>query len=192
MGTKTTTDVEKKNIVLSKIVKLTYIQTLAMDGGLASVGDIAGETQASSTEDITASENKSKLDKFIGSVKNIVPISVGDLFPGSGKLFQDIATSLFGKKTTVTKKIDVSESGWTVSKVWNQPQFDIIRYAIGIKDLTVAQFSYEQTSEIISIPWRSPKEVTKVYLSVDQFVPTIFPPGNYIEYYVKPNIDDAD
>lgn len=29
-------------------------------------------------------------------------------------------------------------------------------------------------------------------LTVDQFIPSTFPPGTYIKYYIKPNIEDID
>lgn len=191
---KTTTVVEEeKNLVLSKIVKFTYLQSLAIDGGLTSAKEIAGETEAIDEKDIKVDDKLSKDSKFVQQNSELVNALFGSPLPGgAGKIFNDIAQSAFGKSVKRETKLDYKSSGWTLTKVWNQPQFDIIRYAMGIRDLTVAQFTYEETSEIISKPWGSPKEIVKVILNVDQFVPSIFPPGNYIEYYVKPNSENTD
>jgi hypothetical protein len=190
---KTTVTEEETNLVLSKIVKFTYLQSLAIDGGLTSARDIAGETDARQEEDVLNNRNLSADSKFVENNSELVNAILGSPLPGgAGEKFNEIAQELFGKKTETSVKVDYKESGWTLTKVWNQPQFDIIRYAIGIRDLTVAQFTYQETSEIISKPWGAPKEIVKVILNVDQFVPSVFPPGNYIEYYVKPNSEDAD
>jgi hypothetical protein len=178
---KTTVENIHKKVTLSKIVKLSYLQTLAINGGLDTVGNVAGETEAkSSTEDQP------------GSTKSGGFLSYFDkgLFALTG--LPSIVNSLFGKKVSTSTKIDTKESGWTVSKTWLQPQFDIIRYAIGIKELTVAQFTYKETSEFISVPWSSPKEITKASVVVDQFIPPIFPAGTYIKYYIRPNVSTSD
>jgi hypothetical protein len=169
---RTTVEKVNKRVTLSKIVKFTYLQSLALDGGLTSAGELGGTTEGTSgtSEDGTSTSNL--ISKIAGP--------------------QSLGSKLFGKKTTVTTKTDYKETGWTLTKVWNQPQFDIIRYAIGIKELTVAQFTYEQTSEIVSKPWGSPKEIVKLVLNVDQFIPSNFVTGDYIEYFVRPNIQDFD
>jgi len=189
---RTTVDKVNKKITLSKIVKLSYLQTLAVDGGLSTVNELAGETEATEENLSNQEITKSKLSKFLDNganndIANLLFL-VTDLPPGLG----DLARSLFGKKTTVDVKMNIKDSGWTLTKTWNQPQFDIIRYAIGIKELTVAQFRYQEVSEFISTAWKSPKEITKVFTTVDQFIPNVFPPGNYIKYYVKPNIEGTD
>lgn len=192
---KTTTEVTNKKVTLSKIVKFTYLQTLAVDGSLTTAGELGGETAARESIEEAGSERLSELSKVVTNPAGSAATDIlgGALFggaplPGLG----DLTQSLFGKKVTQESKVDVKESGWTLTKTWNQPQFDMVKYAIGIKDLNIAQFTYEETSEVISIPWRSPKEVIKVLVTVDHFIPSIFPPGNYIKYYVKPNIEDAE
>ena len=163
------------------------MQTLAVNGGLSSAKDIAGETKGG-TQTFDDKQIKEGAANKYANQANIGAALFTDLPPGAG----DAAKSLFGKKTTTDTSITVKESGWNVVKVWNQPQFDIIRYAIGIRELSIDQFSYETVSEIVSIPWVSPKEIIKVSLVSDQYIPAIFPPGTYILYYVKPNIEDTD
>lgn len=196
---KTTVETVHKRTTLAKIVKFTYLQTLATDSGLSPLGDVAGETSGSHQTDITNSNKNSDLASFTlkttqGTVnpfgfKNVNSVLAkinSTIFAGSQ------LNKLFGKSVSKDVKVDSTDSGWTIIKTWNQPQFDIVRYAIGIKELSVSRFTYEEVSEFISKPWISPKEVSKVVLHTDEFIPTIFPPGTYIKYYVKPNIDNAD
>jgi len=185
---KTTTETTNYKKTLSKIVKFSYLQTLAIDGGLTTARSIAGETESKETKTDSKKINTSLQDKVINAGADVLSNIFGDL-PST---MAGVARSLFGKKITSETTVDVKESGWTLTKIWNQPQFDIIRYAIGIKELTVAQFTYEQVSEFVSKPWSSPKDIIKVTSIVDQFIPSIFPVGTYIKYYVKPNIEDAD
>lgn len=183
----TSVEVTNKNLTLSKIVKFSYLQTLAIDGGLSSVKQIAGETSGTSETTNSSSTNNSLINKLIDARADIL----NTIIPGLGKLGSSVAKSLFGKKITSDTKIDSSESGWTVTKIWNQPQFDIIRYAIGIKELTISQFTYKETSEFVSTAWASPKEIIKITSVVDQFIPPLFPYGTYIKYYIKPNVPDT-
>ena len=185
---RTTVEKVNKKVTLSKIVKFTYLQTLAIDGGLTSAKEISGETEASETNTDLQNEKKDTATRFIDKFDNVLSNILLDLPLGAGS----IARSLFGKKRTVDTKVNIKDSGWSLTKTWNQPQFDIVRYAIGIKELTVAQFTYEEVSEFISTPWKSPKEIVKALVSVDQFIPNVFPTGNYITYYIKPNIQNAD
>ncbi len=185
---KTTTETTNYKKTLSKIVKFSYLQTLAIDGGLTTARGIAGETEAKESKTDSKKINTSLQDKVITAGADVLSNIFGDL-PST---MAGVARSLFGKKITSETTVDVKESGWTLTKIWNQPQFDIIRYAIGIKELTVAQFTYEQVSEFVSKPWSSPKDIIKVTSIVDQFIPGIFPVGTYIKYYVKPNIEESD
>lgn len=188
---KTTVEKINNKVTLSKIVKFSYLQTLAIDGGLTSAKEIAGETEAKEQTLNNVDVNRNEFSRIgnntAGDILNSI-FMVSDLPPGLG----DLASSLFGKKITRDVKIDTKESGWTLTKVWNQPQFDIVRYAIGIKDLNISQFTYEEVSELVSTPWISPKEIVKVVLNVDQFIPTVFPAGTYITYYIKANMEDSE
>jgi hypothetical protein len=193
---KTKTEVVEKHIALSKIVKFTYIQSLAVEQQTIGPGKLAGETESASNRELSTIGGGSSTGRTAQQIGNVVGVlsALGGNFLG-GLLSSGIGSavgSLFGKKKKTSTSIETTETGWNVTKLWNQPQFDIIRYAIGIKELGISQFNYAVTSEIVSIPWTSPKEITKVVVKVDQFVPSIFPPGNYIEYYVKPNTEESE
>lgn len=186
---KTTVEKETTKTAISKIVKFSYLQTLAIDGGLGNVRDLAGETEATEEEFNDSQVNENLVERLRGKVSDTLT-NLGDLF--SGPIFSGIASALFGKKVSRDVNVNVKDSGFTVTKTWNQPQFDVIRYALGIREISLAQFTYEKVSEFTSQPWLSPKEITKVNLIVDQFIPSEFPlDTNYIEYYIKPDISDA-
>jgi hypothetical protein len=189
------TRVEKVNtkVTVSKIVKFSYLQSLAIDGGIADAKQFAGETEATEESfDAADPTKKNTIERIFGSSA----FKTGSLFTAIAaplRIVGEIARALFGKKVRRSTQVDVKDSGFSLVKTWNQPQFDIIRYAMGIRELTVSQFTYVPVSELVSKPWQSPKEIQKVTLIVDQFIPNQFPPGqNYIEYYIKPDLDEAE
>jgi hypothetical protein len=192
---KTTTENVKETTTQTKIVKLSYLQSIAISRGLISAEELT-ETEGS-TDKITNStlKNKNDVSKIADKIKNFKiggSKLAGTIVLGfATKLIGKIGDALFGKKTTQDVNLTVTDSGWTVNKIWNEPQFDLIRYGIGIKELTVSQFTYETISEVVTKPWGSPKPIQKITLMVDQFIPGDFPPGNYIEYYVKADNEDS-
>ncbi len=191
--TKTETTKKKIQTTYSKIVKLSYLQSLSVDSGVARVEDFVTETD--SQEDINRNIDPKSLG--VNENKNRSPDSqtygIGSLLGLGGSILDSILGGVFGrKKVLVSAKADIRASGWSINKVWNQPQFDIIRYAIGIKELDISQFSYTNVSEFVSVPWSSPKEISKIILNVDQFIPPGFPNGKYIKYYIKPNTENSN
>lgn len=222
---KTTTTVDKETVVqrLQRVVKLSYLQTLAISQGMTTAGDMVTETQ-SGTQDLKnvkpASEKftdkpgnlftpegmlrgtgaqfgNGVLSNFGNKVGNATQslgsIPGGNL--GSGlvnKLLSGPINRLFGKSKTVTLDLHATETGWKIKRQWLAPEFDILRYAVGIRELQVSQFRYKEASEFVSRAWGSPKEIQKITLYVDQFVPGQFPPGDWIEYYVKPDMEGSD
>jgi len=184
---KTTTQVIVDKLTGTKIVKLTYRESLILRGNLNTVGDLSGVTQSQVSEVNSSTETKNSVDVFSDKAKN--PILTWKTL-GMSSLLGAIGQGLFGRKKSTDINIKTKESGWTVVKTWAQAQFDVIRYAIGIKDLAISQFLYEPVSEIVSTPWYSPKEITKVYMIADQFIPSEFPSGTFVEYYIKPDIQD--
>jgi len=178
---KTTVTTESKTVIQHKIIKLTYLQSLAVNGGIGELSDLAGQTEAS--KEVFNSGTSKDNDKKT-RLLSYIPI-IGLQFGG--------AKSLFGKKIDINTKVTVDDSGWRVVKTWLQPEFDKIRYAIGIRELLVAQFRYEAVSEVVSTPWTSPKDISKVTLIVDEFIPPQFPiGGTFIEYYIKPELPDIE
>lgn len=151
---RSTTDIRR----LKRLVKLSYLQTVAITEGDRSKEDFVGGPQPFST-----SKNSFSPPDFLFT------FSAGMMGDGGG-----------------SKSIDFNDTGWTISKTWLETYWDKIRYAIGIRDIGIFQFQYANTSEIVSQAWKSPKEVDKVSLIVDQVIPNEFPIGpTYIEYYIS-------
>ena len=193
--TETTTSVNEQS--LQKIIKLSYIQSLALSGGIIDTKSLLETSATSTTTDLgnSNSENlieKQIVDRFGVGGSHLVGGTIGSLIGGSLGSVLGTFAALFGKKVEKSGNIKIEDSGWQLVKTWNQPEFDLLRYAIGIKDLAISTFTYVNVSEVVSTPWVSPKEILKVTLTVDQFIPNNFPPGVYIEYYIKPDTKDAD
>ena len=189
---KTTVKTSVQEATATRIVKLTYVQSIMVNGGVARTeqfSDVSDPIQYRLGANSSTSNNAAKLASATFAALNN---PVGALFAPIELISAGVINALFGKKTTTSTTVDVKESGWTVVKSWAQPEFDLIRYAIGIKEVTAASYSYAVTSEFISKPWSSPKEVIKLRVFVDQFIPPQFPPGSYIDYYVRPDIQGSD
>ncbi len=186
---KTTTEKFSDTTVSHKLIKLTYLQTLSVTSNLASISELAGETAGSTTE---FDDDKVKSNKnLLTTIGRIIEGRIKD--PIIDKIYGGIVNKLFGKSVSTSVSGTVTDSGWHVVKSFLEPAFDKIRYAIGIRELTVARFTYEQTSEVVSKVWISPKEISKIYLIVDEFIPPQFDPGPaWIEYYVKPELENQD
>jgi hypothetical protein len=196
---KTTTETRVDKITATKIVKLSYIQSILINGKTAKPEEFAGisgpaenvissnsrnnRNTAAKQGTIVGENLKGRVDNFTSELLNTAYNSVTFGVPS-------IVAALFGNKKTITTTVKSKESGWSIVKTWAQPEFDVIRYAIGIKDIGVSQFEYANVSEMISKPWASPKEIVKVRLIADQFIPPEYPTGNYVEYYIQPSVND--
>jgi hypothetical protein len=174
-----------------KIVKLSYLQTLAVTNNLASVNELAGETEGKETE----ISGPNALRETINLFNDPFGISRGleKIQKKLDPLTYSITKGLFGKSISTEINGKLTDSGWHVVKSFLNPESDKIRYAIGIRELGIAQFTYEQVSELVSKVWISPKAITKVTLIVDEFIPPQFDPGpTYIDYYIKPELEGEE
>ena len=153
--------------VNSKLVKLSYLQTLAVSQSLLDVNLF--ENQANSG--ILGEDTKEKNKALEGSI-------LGGLLGG-------IIGGLFGTK--VKTQHSFNTTGYKLKSQWLHPYFDRIRYSIGIKELTIAKYVFAASSEFVSTPFLSPKEIIKVNLVVDEYIPPSFDTNlTWIKYYVKP------
>lgn len=183
----TQTDIAEQT--LQKVVKLSYIQSLAINGSIIDPRSLV-ETKGSKI-DVQGSEDtkRNAIEEINHKLGDSGSAILGHTIGGG---IGAIASLFGGKKVTTDIAASVEDTGWTLVKTWLQPEFDVIRYAIGIKELSVSQFTYVPVSEFISKSWQSPKGIIKVTLLVDQFIPPQFPPGSYIEYYIKPDLKELD
>jgi hypothetical protein len=160
------------------VVKLSYLQTLALTNSLASIDALETESYS---KDLGGSSSKkySGPTNFLGTKLNSVLNPFGAIL----NPFKNV----FGS-TKVKVKNEYETSGGKIKDQWLQPEFDRIRYAIGIKELTASAYKFAAKSEFVSVPFLSPKEIIKVYLIVDQYIPSQFDSNQtWIEYYVKPD-----
>jgi hypothetical protein len=75
-----------------------------------------------------------------------------------------------------------------ITKQWFETRWDRQRYAIGIRDIGIWRYRFEETSEMVSIPFRSPLPIRDVSLEVDEVIPKQFLDGReiigFIDYFV--------
>lgn len=160
---------KKKTITqttITKVVKLSYIQTLAVSQQLTSA------EQLTETEGFNTGFKKVSSKTSGGSLTDIL---LGGAVFGLGK-----------KKKSKTK-VKLESTGAKVKDQFLQPYFDRIRYAIGIRELSVSRYKFAPISEFKSVPFISPKEIVKVTAIVDEYIPPQFDINKvWIKYYIKP------
>lgn len=139
--------------VTTEIVKLTYLQTLAISQSMTN-------TKAFET-DSTLDSSKKKSDAYWGMKK---------------------------KTITTTNK----STGALIKDQWLQPEFDVIRYSIGIRELTASSYVFAPKSELVSVAYVSPKEIIRAHILVDQYIPPAFDQNaQWIEYFLKVEGEDS-
>jgi len=147
--------------ILSREVKMTYLQSVQIVAGDADVGLLAGEGGGVGSH--SSSQSDPGRPGFLG-----IPF--------------------LGGKPASSSSMSTSDSGWVINRQWRETHFDKVRYVIGLKDIGIFFYEFTDVSEIVSVPFRSPKEIAKVELRVVEQIPTIFKPDRrYIEYYVSPD-----
>lgn len=61
------------------------------------------------------------------------------------------------------------------------------RYVIGIRDIGIASYEFEATSEYVSKNFISSSPIIGVTLTTDEEIPVEFPEGEWIRYYISPD-----
>lgn len=64
------------------------------------------------------------------------------------------------------------------------------RQAIGLRDIGVANYEFEQTSDYVSVPFVAERDIVGVSLTADHELPEEFPEGDWVRYWVSP--DDGE
>lgn len=90
-----------------------------------------------------------------------------------------------------------TKSDERIVKQWTETKYDKARFSIGIRDIGIYSYEFSEISEVVSQPFTSPKPVSKLSLTVDEYIPKVFytTAGNegtendWIKYYVS--VDDA-
>jgi hypothetical protein len=144
--------------VLSRIIKLTYLQTQQVMGGGRDLGQLVGEGGGVGT--ISSSSSKAGSPGFLG----------------------------IGAEGGSSSSSSSTDTGWVISRVWNETYFDKVAWRVGIRDIGVFNYRFDTVSEFVSVKYSTPKEISKVSLRVVEQTPAAYPIGQrYIEYYVTPD-----
>lgn len=146
-------------IEATRLVRLSYLQTLSVTDDAALLSRVAGETDGSSNS-FSASK----------------PADAGFLGLGIGGEGASNVTQSF------------TDTGWSISRTWLETWWDKIRWAIGLREIGVYAYEYANSAEIVSIPFKSPKPIAKVSLRVDEQIPVSYPlTQRWIHYFVSPD-----
>jgi hypothetical protein len=142
--------------VLSREVKLTYLQSVQVTEGLQDPGKLAGEGGGVGT--ISSSKSNPGSPGFLG---------IGGSSPSS-------------------QSSSATDTGWSIARQWRETHFDKARYAIGLRDVGIFRYRFERVSEFVTVPFRSPRPIFKAELRVVEQIPSIYPiDKRYVAYYLS-------
>lgn len=145
---------------ISRLVKLTYLQTVKSYFNSQGAAEFAGETEGTSSSVSTSS-------------------------PQDMNFFAQLADFLFGGSSNQTN-VSNSDSGWGIAKQWLEVYYNKMRYSIGVRELSVFNYKFSPTSEFVSKKFTSPKEIIKAQLEVIEEIPAQFNANSrYVEYYLS-------
>lgn len=141
--------------VLSRVIRLTYLQSQQIRGGGRDLGQLVGE--GGGVGSINAQKSNPGSPGFLG----------------------------IGAEGASSSTSSSTDTGWVVSRIWDETNFDIVSWRIGIRDIGVYNYRFDPVSEFVSVRYSAPKEIAKVSLRVVEQVPAAYPLGQrYIEYYI--------
>lgn len=193
--------ITKSKTLISRVVKLNYLQTIAIYSNNNTVDDFspesaAGAHSAASSRSRTggAGLEGAALAAGVaggGTVALAIPFVALAPIAIPVAIIASILSSLFGSKTSVKTTTSTEDSGWSIAKQWLEVNYDKIRYAIGIRELSIFNYRFSPTSELVSKRFSTPKEIIKAQLEVVEEIPAEFSPEmRYIEYYISFNDGD--
>lgn len=166
LGFNTGSKTEKSTRVFEQIVNLDYEPSLIITHAEASeLGkEIAGETEGGSdftdVDTLALGFGVGDISGFLGGIGGGIGAAIGDIIEG-------VLGFVFGKKVTVS----TTSTGWQIAERWKEARFDRARYVIGLRDIGVFSYIYEEQSAFVSRLFRVPRPINKVALFVDEFVP---------------------
>jgi hypothetical protein len=201
-STKDTNTKTKSKTLISRVVKLNYLQTMAIYSNNSTVDDFSPESAAGSHSAGVSGSNStggagiggSLLASAVaggGSVALAIPFAALAPIAIPVAIIASVLSALFGSKTSIHTTTTHDDSGWSIAKQWLEVNYDKVRYAIGVRELSVFNYKFSPTSELVSKRFSTPKEIIKAQLEVVEEIPAEFSPERrYIEYYISFNDGD--
>jgi hypothetical protein len=146
---------------ITRIVRLSYLQTVA------------------------ALDDQAQLNSLAGAGGGTPPSSFTATDPGSPGFLG------IGAEGPSSQSQNFTDSGWSITRTWQETYWDKVRWGIGVREIGLFSFRYAVAGELVSVPYLSPSEISKVSLRVDELIPNIYPnTQRWIQYFVSG--DDGD
>lgn len=183
-----------------KTIDLDYLQTLYLlqnnksSNQLTSSAPSLPDTLVGTTAGFSLSNGRgSSLDAFqLGGLGVAGTILLSGLSFGLGAIVgigAALSNTIFGGGTSST----IDDSGWQIADVSDPPilKYDKERYVIGIRELGIFHYKFAEQSELVSVPFKSPKPITTISLDVDESIPDTLAAdvAEPIQYYFS--VDDG-
>ena len=189
--------VTKSKTLISRVVKLNYLQTIAIYSNNSTVDDFSPESAAGSHSAGVSGSSTGGAgiggSLLASAVAGGGSVAIAALAPIAipVAIIAGVLSALFGSKTSIKTTTTHDDSGWSIAKQWLEVNYDKVRYAIGVRELSVFNYRFSPTSELVSKRFSTPKEIIKAQLEVVEEIPAEFSPEQrYIEYYISFNDGD--
>lgn len=145
-------------------------------------------TTTTSTEHIVQKEDLNYIRSVMLKEGDIAkaPLAPGLVTPETGKegfSGRTRGNSLNSSKTYGNTTVEFGD--WSVSDKVEVPKYDIVRYAIGIRDLNIASYTYADSSELISVPYEFPYPIEKIALAANERFPGELSTDDATEPWIK-------
>lgn len=183
--------------LISRVVKLNYLQTIAIYSNSNTIGDFSPESAAGSHSAGVSGSSTGGTgiggSLLASAVAGGGSVAIAALAPIAipVAIIAGVLSALFGSKTSIKTTTTHDDSGWSIAKQWLEVNYDKVRYAIGVRELSVFNYRFSPTSELVSKRFSTPKEIIKAQLEVVEEIPAEFSPEQrYIEYYISFNDGD--
>lgn len=104
---------------------------------------------------------------------------------GSYRSDEGLDISILGKNLFSSGGTTVEKSAWQTTDSSTIVKNNIIRYAIGIRELEVLVANYAPSSVYVSKPFRVPSPIRQIQLRANHFIAEELGEGSYIKYFVS-------
>lgn len=99
-----------------------------------------------------------------------------------------VTTRLLASNRVKVYNITVETDSWESSGKEEVPKYNIARQAIGIRDLSISQYRFSPSSEIVSQRFTAPKAIRKITLLSNEMIPDeLDQERRWIKYWVSVN-----
>lgn len=150
---------------LTRLIKLTYLQSLQINNGDRPAEDF-----------LQIGINSSGLEAVLPEIKKK---------PGLQTLIQNVIKTKFPYSPD-PKRRRVTDTGWSIGRIFKEIFWDVVTYRIGVREVGLNSYEFAESSSVVTVPAISPKPISKVVLKTEETIPSAYRATKaWIKYHVS-------